>query len=161
MKHNYFIYNHSESLNTSYAQLEKEQLILEVYQGEITLKDANAHLEAQLSEKGYNPEFDIISDLRDSVISILINEIPLFVRFFNSVPNPKGNRKLALLMNTPNHQIYLNILLLHLAHLNIDIKIFTCVEKALRWLGKSELEEVVNENFANLKKQRCLFGVNV
>lgn len=143
MKHYYSTENQLHLLSTCYTVLEQEKLLLESYHGDITLENAKAHIIKHLQEPSFNTQFDILTDLSGSVISLLVNEIPDYIDIFNKLPNESGKRKLALLLSTPNHLIYTYLLFLNREKINIDVQTFTSARKALQWLGKQEHEEKV------------------
>lgn len=140
-------------MNTNFEVLEKERLILEYFEGVVTIQNLNQRLSKVLNNPNYNKDFDVLSDLRKSIISVTLDEIPQYFKFFSSIPNRDGHKRLALVVSSVNHHICSNIINAQKEHLRLKIGVFSSVEKALEWLERKDNTKKVNDTFLKVKNQ--------
>lgn len=138
MRRHYFTKDQEYALNISYDILKSDNLIFEMFEGDVTIKNIRSYNEYQMADPDYSKSYDMLSDLRDSEIKISFADIPLYVEFFNSIPDGE-NRKLAVVLNPASYLFLSTILLVNRSKIDTGLRLFKSIQSALVWLDKTNL----------------------
>jgi hypothetical protein len=114
------------------------RLILECCKGKVSVEDAIMMKQDEISDTLYDPNYNIIVDIREfetSIDSTISNPI---LRFYNFLKELDIKSKVALLTTKP-HQVVFSEILKRLSQdsLTIDIEIFSSPEAAIDFIGFS------------------------
>ncbi|MBN2165759.1 MAG: hypothetical protein JW717_05730 [Marinilabiliaceae bacterium] len=127
-------------VHIQYLILPKYQLIIETYQGSVTLANYVEMKTKQFADANFNKDFDIIADLRNANFSF---DEPMtdLLDFFSTNKNNIGNRRSALIAQTPKETskaIIFSNLIQKFATVNANV--FSTLEAAYSWLGRYNSE---------------------
>jgi len=137
----------------SYKILQEKELIIEYVSGEITWKDVIESKKRLIQDENYNPNFDIIDDIRDLDIHFEDkSEIQEFIDFANKQSDFLGTRKSAVLKKSPNQFVNSEILFSLNKSLPISFRTFSTLSAAAKWIGIpiAEIQEI-KQSFEDLK----------
>lgn len=140
-------------MNTNFEVLDRERLVVEYFEGVVTIGNLYKRLDKILQNPNYNKDFDVLTDMRKSIISVTLDEIPQYFKFFNTIPHRNGQKKIALVVSTANHLICSNIINAQKEHLMLKVGVFCSIEKAMEWLERKDNIKLVNDTFTKVKKQ--------
>lgn len=138
MRRHYFTKDQEYTLNVSYDIFKDEHLIFEMYDGDVTIKNLVSFNEYQIADYDYSLSYDMLSDLRDAEIKISFADIPLYVEFFNSIPDGV-NRKMAIVLNPASYLFMSTILLVNRSKIDAGLRLFKSIESALVWLEQPNM----------------------
>lgn len=152
MRRHYLTIDKDCCLNVSYSIIKDEKLIFEVYDGHITIDNILSCNNYEMADPNYNQDYNMLSDFRDAEVRLLLPEMPMFIDYFNSLPGGH-KRKLALVLNSYNYQVFSTILASNIGKINIDVRLFKSMKQALSWLGKSNYTESIKKMVGEAKKE--------
>ena len=132
----------SQKRNADYKILPGFRLVLECCRGQASVDDAIYMKKAELSDKLYNPDYNIFVDFRDfeTILNSTLNESTL--HFFYFLKDLNIQSKIAILTAAP-HQVVISLILKELSASSRSFKmeVFSTIEAALSFLG------IPDENF--------------
>lgn len=119
---------------TRFKILPELRLIVEVYQGTLTVED---FIRVKLSEAKnpcYSPEFNVIADMRASIIKPLKKEVGRYAESIQSQPELYGSRRSAILTDTPDHVVAATLYEFINAQTPLRLKAFSLLTACLDWI---------------------------
>jgi hypothetical protein len=122
----------------NYMILPELRLILECCRGNVSVEDAIKMKKDELSDKYYDPDYNIIVDLREFETSIDAT-MPKSISNFHDFLKELGMKSNVALLTTKPHQVVFGEILkgLSKSSLSIEIAIFSSPEAAIDYLGYS------------------------
>jgi hypothetical protein len=137
----------------SYKIIPEKKLVLEYFCGTLTWKDIVNNKKKLVLEKEYNPTYNIIDDVRDAFATFTEEGINEFVKLLNTHKGLYGNRRSAILTNTPN-QIVNSVMLDSLKKdLPINFKTVSTFIEAAKWVKVAHTDfELIEYYLSELKK---------
>jgi hypothetical protein len=138
----------------NYMILPEFRLILECCKGKASVEDAIYMKKTELSDKLYNPNYDIIVDFQEfeTFLDSTINEST--INFYNFLKELDLNCKIAILTAEP-HQVVISVILkgLNTNLVTFKIEVFSTVEAAIRFLAfPNENYELIYSKIIELNK---------
>ncbi|MEN8121119.1 MAG: hypothetical protein ABFS35_12260 [Bacteroidota bacterium] len=125
-----------------YTILQNKNVIIDCLFGEISFKDfINAKIE-QSKNDNYDPKHNVLIDFRNSILKIEEKEISELINYPKKHKEFFGERKVAYLTDSPN-QVAIGMLINLENDLPVDIKIFSTLKLAIKWIGLSENDEIM------------------
>jgi len=136
-----------------YKILPELNLILEYYGGKINLNDVINHKSLEIRDIDYNENYHFISDMRDAEFNIISQDFNEYLNFLNKNNKVIGQRKSAILTNTPNQVAITSLFKSKSKHFPVRFEIFSTLEGAFNWVNLSkDLHEAIKETIRNLKE---------
>ncbi|MBN4082791.1 hypothetical protein JYT50_00215 [bacterium AH-315-A23] len=130
-----------------YIILEEIKLIIEFYQGDITLRGMKNMKRNLFQDKYYNAEYKILSDLRLSKNSLTIEEAEDYGAWVGEKLKSLGSSSQAILTSTPQQVVQSLIYSSNVNFKNNNCKVFSTLEGVLNFLSIdiSNIEVIKNE----------------
>ena len=119
--------------------ISKEELIVEYHSGEINADDFIYSRKVISSDLDYNPNFDLILDIRNANLNVSKEDITRFVDFVKKSDFLKGKRRSAYLTRTPN-DVVITTLVTRLIKDISQPKIFSTIDAVVRWYGSKNID---------------------
>ena len=134
-------------LRSQYRILEKALLIVECHEGLLTLENMIRFRQEQRLDRNFTPELNILMDLRHVEISGEPVEVENYVSFYKANQNISGNRRIAVLTDTPNQVFYTTLFEQFSKMLSQKTKIFSTLDASFNWLNvdipKQQIEQII------------------
>ncbi|WP_430815943.1 hypothetical protein [Carboxylicivirga sp. RSCT41] len=121
--------------STTYYILEREKLIVEVYEGEVTERELVALKEELFDDNKYNPSYHFISDFRNASIKFNKKDLVDFVEYLSNCFYHNDSNKVSVLSSTPVQVAYYTLFIELSYHLPLDFMVHDTVNSACTWLG--------------------------
>lgn len=137
-----------------YIILTEESLILEFYSGNFNV-DELINFKVKIgSDKNYNPNFNVISDIRELEFLFKKREVKKYITFLNENSNHIGYRKTAMVTQTPQQVITSMEFDFNKNTLPINFKVCSSFEAAYNLINLSEDKaNLVKSIFLELKSR--------
>lgn len=119
--------------------LPEHKLIIEYFNGNITIQDIIDSKNKKNKLENFNPSFDHIIDLRNAEFDFSHEEIKKIAEFQNANREYIAKRKSAFITSKPEHVSMAMLFSISIKHLPIEFEIFTTVGAALNRLDIWEL----------------------
>ncbi len=130
----------------SYKIIPEKKLRIEFWEGKFSLEDKIYFKSLQSKDPLFNPDFDTIQDFRKAVFTIDDEEIEKSRYYPLKNQRFYGKRKIAQLSSTPNVIVYSTLLGdIKSKELQIEIKPFSTLKAAIRWLELNSNDELLVE----------------
>ncbi len=137
----------------NYKIFTDKKLVLEYFCGNLSWKDLMENKRKLALEKNYDPTFNIIDDVRDAFIVYSEDDIIKFADLINSTKKLNGNRKTAILTDTPN-QLINSITLDTVKHTPFKLKTVSTLEAATKWVNAVSSDfQFIKASLDELKKE--------
>jgi len=137
----------------SYRIFPKERMIFEYHSGEIVIEDFIRSKEVISSDNEYNPDYDVIIDIRDINIIFNYDDINKLVDFYKTYSPIKGNRKLAFLTKKPQHVVFTTLFSNGIDDTLVNANFFSTAKAAAGWIINSTISvQIIKKIFEELKK---------
>lgn len=146
------IMEENNTLRSQYRVLQDVVLIIECHEGHLTLDNMIQFRKEQQLDRNFSPELDILMDLRKVEISGDPGEVNDYVNFYKENEHFSGNRRIAVLTDTPNQVFYTTLFEQFSKMLNQRTKIFSTVEASLNWLNVNISKQQVDLIIGQLRK---------
>jgi hypothetical protein len=138
-------------LISNYKVFLDKKFIVEYHQGTGNLKNIKAFKLKEASDLNYSPDYNLLVDVRATSIEGIRNDVREYIEFARSHKGISGNRKLAVITNTPRHVVFFTFLNMFKMRLPQTMKIFSSLDAAMYWLGEPISIEDANDCLMNLK----------
>ncbi|MBN1462885.1 MAG: hypothetical protein JXQ69_04160 [Paludibacteraceae bacterium] len=122
-----------EILRSSYQIFKEECLIIEVFSGLLTLDNYKSHRLAVSLDVDFSPEYNLLVDIRSVVVTGLIHDVKAYVDFVIENGYTNAKRNTAILVATPNQNVYARELAL-LEGMLQNLSIFTDIDNAVKFV---------------------------
>ena len=134
---------------TKYDIIPEIKVTIEYYAGPIEVKDIIANRILLSKDKDFNPSYGLIADFRNAEANISKEDIICFINFLKSYPKLHGERRAAILTNTPPQVVASYFYVSQLGDLPMHVSFFSTLEAAMEWIvvsteHKSLIEEKIN-----------------
>lgn len=138
---------------SNYKIFKEYCLIVETHLGEMDLQAVKRFTDIQVKDPVYNPEFNVIIDIRNVEIKFNLNEIREYIYYVQKQDNIYGLRKDAILTVT-SKQVALASLYAEMQNLlNAKVMVFSTINSILDWLSIDNIDEdEIATILENLKK---------
>lgn len=123
-------------LISNYKVFLDKRFIVEYHEGAGNLKDVKAFKLKEARDTNYSPDYDLLVDVRGTIINGMRNDVREYIEFARSHKGISGNRKLAVITNTPRHVVFFTFLNMFKMRLPQTMKIFSSLDAAIFWLGE-------------------------
>ena len=121
-----------------YRVLPDIKIIIEYFNGAITLNDIIENDENIVIDKQYNLNYNSIISFRDAQFMLSEdNDIINYINFVNTNSKIIGKRKVAFLTSTPDQVALLTIYEMLGENLPMTYNIFSTMKASLKWVGVS------------------------
>lgn len=138
-------------LISSYKIFHDKNFIIEYYDGGGTIEDVKALKLKEADDVNYSPDYDLLADIRTTTINAKREDVKDYIEFAKSHKGISGNRKLAIVTNTPRHVVFFTFLNMFKIRLSQTMRIFSTIDAAMYWLGEPIAIEDANDCLMNLK----------
>lgn len=140
---------------TNYEIFPALKLIVEYYAGDISL-DLLIGTKKEISKnKNYNPNYNLIMDMRDSNFQYARESVNKFTDFFKSFQTIIGKRKVAYLTRNPNEVVATKLFSQQISDLELDTQTFTTVPAIINWVNISGFTEDDFESIVCILKSKA------
>ena len=130
--------------------LSKENLIIEYFGGPVSWSDLVEMKVREVAEPDYNPDFNVITDIREAVLNIDdLGGVNHYIDFLKSNKNSVGNRKTAIFINNSEQVFYSETLRVTRNGLPIDIKTVSTYKAVFEWIELNPEVATKIENYLN------------
>lgn len=127
-----------------YYTLKEAAFIIEKYEGPLSLTSLKNLKKRQSKDPSFNKNFHLLSDIRETQLKIQLEDIKQYQSFVSRL-DVIGDRKLAILTNSPMQVAIASLFKSHLKSSGQEIEIFSTLEAAIHWLDRdASYEEVKN-----------------
>jgi hypothetical protein len=117
-----------------YVILEKFNLIIQFFQGEIILSDLKKIKRNLFQDKFYNPDYKILADFRLSNSNMSIEDVEEYGKWIGTKLKSSNASSYAILTSTPK-QVALSSIFVSNEHLKKDnYRVFSTMESSLNYL---------------------------
>jgi len=120
-----------------YSILPDKSLIIEYYRGNFHVDELIDFKRKVGTDRAYNPNYNVISDIREVDFLFKINEVTKYVKFLSENQKHIGNRKTAMITMTPNQVITSLGFDIRKDKMPILFKVFSTLETACAFIGLS------------------------
>lgn len=136
--------------STQYKILPELKIMVEYFSLETSLKDKIEHRKIVIQDKYFNPNYNFITDFRDTHIDFSVDDVSAYIEFAKNATKMHGDRRSAILTNTPNQTVFSSLYVLELKNEPTHVEIFSTMDSAIKWVGLSsidirKIESVINE----------------
>lgn len=134
--------------NMMYYILEREKLIVEVYEGEVRERELVAMKEKIFDDEKYDNSYYFISDFRNASPNLRTSTLKAFVDYLSLYFKDDYFRKVAVITSTPAQIASFTLFSELSSRLPLDKKVFCSMLSASLWLGLENsdsgfIEEIV------------------
>ena len=106
----------------------------------------------QVKEDGFSPDFNILMDVHNVKFHGKSVEVNEYVRFYQENKSITGERRIAVLTDTPNQVFFITLFEQYNDQLSQRTKVFSTVETALMWLHAGINSKQASQILDNLRK---------
>lgn len=135
--------------NFQYKILKEKSLILEYYSGRFDVDQLINCKKRIANDKTYDPNFNVIHDIRNLELLFEIDEVKKYVNLLSEDKRYLGERKSAMVTQTPDQVIISMGFEMLKENLPITFKICSTVEAACVFIGFSQDEYEMIESLFN------------
>jgi len=144
--------------STQYKILPELKIMVEYFSLETSLKDKIEHRKIVIQDKYFNPNYNFITDFRDTHIDFSLDDVSAYIEFAKNATKMHGDRRSAILTNTPNQTVFSSLYILELKNEPTHVEIFLTMDSAIKWVGLSsidirKIESVINEMKTKAKER--------
>jgi hypothetical protein len=122
------------------------------FSGQIVLDDLIQHCFTLSNDKAFNPVDFLIADFRDAHLELPKKDILSYIEFIRLTKKLLGDRRAAILTQTPNQVVASEIYIMNLGDLPMKVDFFSTLEAALRWVNNPLMDALLVEEA--LKKMK-------
>jgi len=140
--------------SAQYKILPELKIIIEYFSVVTTLYDMIEHRKILIEEINYNPNYNFITDFRDTYLDISDEEVLSYIEFVKKTPKMISKRKAAILTDTPEETAISSLYVLNLHDLPLIVNIFSIMDAAIKWVGLSLDDIVIVEKTINDLKDK-------
>jgi hypothetical protein len=128
--------------------LQEDELNIEQFSGTLDIKSLQKLKEQESQDPNFDVNLPLLSDIRSASPQFKLEEIKKY-EVYASDFNIVGERKLAVLTNTPMQVAIASLFKSHTQKLAQEIEIFSTLEAALHWLDRSDSIQKVESLFSS------------
>ena len=117
-----------------YSVLPDLKVVIEYFEGVITLSDIIEHKKNIVNDKQYNLNYNSIIDFRNAQLLLSEDDLNDYINFVITKSKINGKRKVALLTSSPNHVVVLTMFDMLSKSLPMKYNIFSTMESSFEWI---------------------------
>lgn len=140
-------------MKCTYKILPEYSMILEKFEGAITIEDSISMTAKLLGDMHYNASYNLLIDLRDFTplqkAQHHIQDIDVFFNFFNS-NHSLPNASIVFIISEPIHAIISELFKEKVAESKMNVATFTTIPAALESLNALEFLEKISKELENI-----------
>ncbi len=127
------------SLKNSYKILKKENLIVEFFQGIITIDSFIQFKEQLIQDSNFSLDYNYFIYFKEVTFNIKPQEISKYIDFSNKKLPNKKTRKIAIVTHTPKQVVLTTLYKMQTKDTHKKVEIFSTCGKAFYWLDTQPL----------------------
>lgn len=136
-------------MNT-YKIIKSLNLIFHYFSDEVTISVINEHMKKVSLEPDYSANFDVLTDLRDAIVTAKYEDIKEFVNYTSCDLKIIAKRKVVYLTNKPNQVAWTTLLSNTMLNSEMDIFVCSTEDAAINFLqkagfSKQDFQELIKE----------------
>ena len=116
----------------------KDRVIIETWPEEFEFKDYKEFKERELIDPDYDPNYNIVSDLRRLKMGFNEKMIEMIVDFISQFPDYFIERKSAIITNSPEQVVNSVAYIQKIKSTPVDVNIFSTAEAAFKWVKETD-----------------------
>jgi hypothetical protein len=120
--------------STKHQILPEIKVTVEYFSGLINLDDLIKHRNILADDNEFNPVDILIADFRYAHLNLKKMDILAFIDFMRSTKKLLGDRRAAILTNTPNQVVASSIYISNLKDLPMKVNFFSTLNAAIGWV---------------------------
>ncbi|HSQ47582.1 MAG TPA: hypothetical protein VLM44_11775 [Lutibacter sp.] len=136
-------------LVSNYKILKEQNLIVEYHSGILDAESFIAFKKSITLDALFLPSLHYFVHLKNVTFSANLEDIDTYAKFLEANSKVFGNRRVALITNTPNQVVSTTIFKMMQQNKSQSVEIFSTNERALEWLNsnfnKNEILDVLAE----------------
>jgi hypothetical protein len=118
----------------SYKIDKKNKLLIEKYEGELSIDDMIAHKEEELNDPDFEPDLDVITDITNANFTFNLSIIKKYTDYLIEKGYLIGGSNCAIIIATPHHATNSIKFIELLKEIQNNIDIFSTYEAAMNWI---------------------------
>ena len=111
-----------------------QKAIVETWPSEIRIEDYIDVKQRQFKDPSFNPDYDVITDLRGLTQKYIEGTIQEIVNFISEHSDNMRDRKSAVIADNPNSVASAYVFKDRSKNLPVTIRVFSTIDAALEWL---------------------------
>lgn len=139
-----------------YLIIKEHRLIIELFYGEMDLASYVEFKSGQLKDPDYNPDYNLLTDLRWVDFLFPASEVSLISDYFKSVVDMDRDLKGCLLSFEPLQTAYSMVYKKHASEGSLQWNVCTTLEESLKWLNCSLPEATLSQILSEMKAKLVL-----
>jgi hypothetical protein len=139
-------------LTCDYQIIPEKKLMLEYVEGIVTPGSLINLKKIEISNKDFNPLYNVIGDVSNSTFDIATSQIESFVNYLIQNKESFGINKTAIIFSTVNQKVYIDKLSSFKEHFPQQIQICTSLEQAIKWVERESDSEMIKIALEELQK---------
>jgi hypothetical protein len=143
-------------LISKYHILKENKLIIEYHSRNLDIASFINFKTILSIDPSFSPNFNFIIDLKSVTFETSEFDLKKYTDFLTSNKKQKGNRKIAVITNTPNQVVSSMLFKLLFSNSSIIIEIFSTVNSAIKWLQTGNLNALEVKNIIKSLKKKCV-----
>ncbi len=141
--------------NFQYIILKEKSLILEYYSGKFQIDELINCKKVIAKDRDYSPGFNVIHEIRNLDFLFEISEVTKYVKLLSEDKKYLGERKSAMVTQTPDQVIISMGFEMLKKNLPITFKVCSTIEAACVFIGFSQNEfEMIQSLFENFQDDK-------
>lgn len=142
------------SLSAQYFILDEFKLVIEVFSGQIFLKDLIDLKQRQMEDPRFNPEYNSITDLCEAKMNLSITDVKTYINHYENLKRLHGNRNCAILTSSPKAAAIAMVYRNYTSSFPMSYEVFTTIKGTLRWVNIADDKvEVISKLITTQRKE--------
>lgn len=141
-------------MRSTYVILKDLKLVIDIFEGILTLENFKEHKLKQINEMDFDPNFNLISDFTNIEVRMSLEDVKEYTEFVKKHSKPMvGRRKAAVVVNNPNQFIYAKQYDSNIKEeTGQQLYTFTGFDEAIAWLALTEHKKVIMDTITHYRK---------
>ena len=144
--------------NITYKVIQELALIIELYEGDLTVEDIIYNKERIAESENYDSSYDLILDFRNADLQYMTSDIDRLVAFFKENTILHQKKKVAYLTSKPNEVVATTLFTFKIDDFSIEPKTFSTRDAVVAYLNIKGLSSMNLE--AHIKELQMLTDLN-
>lgn len=140
-------------LESNYHIFPEKKLMLEYVQGIITPGSLINLKKIELSDKDFNPFYNVIGDVRNTTFDIATSQVEVFVNYIIKNKDAFEVNKTAIIFSSANQKIYIDILNSFKDQYPHSLKICSSLQEAINFVERKDDSIFIEKAFEQLQKE--------
>jgi hypothetical protein len=121
--------------STKHLILPELKTTVEYFSGPIHLNELIQHRNILADDMDFNPVDCLIADFRDAQLDFTKQDILAFIDFMRATKKLLGDRRVAILTDTPNQVVASELYIMNLGNLPMKVDFFSTLDAAIKWVN--------------------------